>query len=112
VLRVVAQDDGVLVALGGRPVEREVDSAHVQRREGGARLHAPHHLVCSQQSSGVNTRVGYRLDVYDTGAKTILLNRYRFLNGARTDTFFKIKSKQQRFFIYCKGKTIEQYINS
>jgi len=43
----------------------------------------------------VLTRVGYRLDLYDTGAKTILLKRYRFLNGARTDTFFKIKSKQQ-----------------
>jgi len=27
-------------------------------------------------------RVGYRLDLYDTGAKTILLKRYRFLNGA------------------------------
>jgi len=41
-------------------------------------------------------RVGYRLDLYDTGAKTILLKRFRFLNGARTNTFFKIKSKQQR----------------
>jgi len=41
------------------------------------------------------SRVGYRLDLYDTGAKTILLKWYWFLNGARTDTFFKIKSKQQ-----------------
>jgi len=27
-------------------------------------------------------RVGYRLDFSETGAKTILLKRYRFLNGA------------------------------
>jgi len=46
---------------------------------------------------GVWIRVGCRLDIYDTGAKTILLKWFRFLNGARTDTFFKIKSKT--FFI-------------
>jgi len=28
------------------------------------------------------SRVGYRLDFSDTGANTILLKRYRFLNGA------------------------------
>jgi len=34
------------------------------------------------------SRVGYRFDFSDTGAKTILLKRYRFLNGAWTDIFF------------------------
>jgi len=35
-----------------------------------------------QQQNTLKTRVGYRLDFSDTGAKTILLKRYRFLNGA------------------------------
>jgi len=49
--------------------------------------------------TSVVNRVGYRLDLYDSGAKLILLKRFRFLNGARTDTFFKIKSKK---YIYKK----------
>jgi len=32
--------------------------------------------------------VGYRLDLYDSGAKTTLLKRFRFLNGARTVLFY------------------------
>jgi len=46
------------------------------------------------------SRVGYRLDLYDSGAKPILLKQFRFLNGARTDTFFKIKSKT--IYIYTR----------
>jgi len=59
---------------------------------------------------GEYTRVGYRFDFSDTGAKTILLKWYWFLNGAWTDTFFKTTLKN--VFFYCEGKTIEQYINS
>lgn len=50
VLRVVSEHDGVLVALCGRPLERQVDPAHVQRRDGGARLHTADHLVCFRSS--------------------------------------------------------------
>jgi len=53
-------------------------------------------LDSAYRNNIVICRVEYRLDLYDSGAKTILLKRFRFLNGARTDTFFKIKSKQQR----------------
>lgn len=46
VLGVVAKHYGVLVALCGRPLERQVNPTDVQRRDGGARFHTPDHLVC------------------------------------------------------------------
>jgi len=54
-------------------------------------------------------RVGYRLDSYDSGAKAILLKRFRFLNGARTDTFFKIVflfKKNYRVLFYFAGACV------
>jgi len=56
-------------------------------------------MVCGnvlRNSQTVTHRVGYRLDLNDSGAKPILLKRFRVLNGARTDTFFKIKSKTKK----------------
>jgi len=47
------------------------------------------------------SRAGYRFDFSDTGAKTILLERYRFLNGAWTDTFsLLLLSLKQSAWIY------------
>lgn len=49
VVAIVAEDDGVPVALLGRPVERQVNSTHFQRGEIGTWLQAPQHFVCSRK---------------------------------------------------------------
>lgn len=46
VLAVIAENDGVSVAFLGRPMERQVNSAHLQRSEIGTRFQTSHHFVC------------------------------------------------------------------
>lgn len=46
VVAVVAKDDGVSAALLGRPVERQVNPAHFQGSEIGARVQTSQHFVC------------------------------------------------------------------
>lgn len=45
VLGVVAEHYRVFVAFCGRPVEWQINPAHIQRRDGGARFHTPDNLV-------------------------------------------------------------------
>lgn len=51
VLRVVAQHYGILVALGGRPVQGQVDATHVEWGERGTRFHTSYHTVCEQEGT-------------------------------------------------------------
>ena len=46
VLAVGAKNDGISGAFLGRPVERQVNSAHLQRSEIGTRFQTSQHFVC------------------------------------------------------------------
>lgn len=46
VLAVIAENDGVSVALLGWPVERQVNPAHLQGSEIGTRFQTSQHFVC------------------------------------------------------------------
>lgn len=54
VLAVVAENDGVSVAFLGRPVERQVNPAHLQRSEIGTRFQTSQHFVCVGKEREIN----------------------------------------------------------
>jgi len=73
---------------GGAQVQPEHEGAGVRLRQRYVNTllkPATHHstnYITWAFAWALTIRVGYRFDFSDTGAKTILLKRYRFLNGA------------------------------